>query len=213
VAQSFDIADFLRVEVRPDCLEHAAQVGKPIDGLMAEFGVYKGASITRLANRHRKHTIHGFDSWVGLPSAWDRADGPGRDVVGPVMDAGHFSCNGQLPKVPSNVVLHKGWFEDTIPPFLEQVRANGKKPFRLLDIDCDIYVSTIQILNLCNDLIVPGTAIYFDELCDWGGSPIRYPLWEKHEYKALLEWMKKHDRSVKALSRNGAFGGAVTVTI
>src|SRR5262245_24082798 len=36
------------------------------DGLFAEFGVYKGNSINRLAKLKRKATFYGFDSFVGL---------------------------------------------------------------------------------------------------------------------------------------------------
>ena len=33
------------------------------------------------------------------------------------MLAGRFSRGGKLPSVPANVTLHKGWIEDTLPPF------------------------------------------------------------------------------------------------
>jgi hypothetical protein len=197
-----DIGDFLRVPVRPDCLQHAATAGRPEDGLMAEFGVYQGRTITALSQLFPKHTFHGFDSFVGLPSEWTRGGQT------PLYEPGHFNCDGKLPKVPGNVILHKGWFKDTLPPFLA---GNQGKVFRLLDIDCDIYISAKQVLSLCNDFIKPGTAIYFDELCDWGGGNTRYPRWEEHEYTALLEWCDEYGRSVRALARNGAYGASVIV--
>lgn len=202
-----DIGDFLRVPICPGatCVLNALERGQPEDGLIAEFGVYTGTIINMIAKACPNHTIHGFDSFVGLPSEWVRGGEQ------PLYKPGHFDCGGKLPIVPPNATLHRGWFKDTIPPFLEWVQKNGGKPFRLLDIDCDLYVSTQQILTLCNEWIDPGTVIYFDELCDWGGGGTRYPEWEQHEYKALLEWCQEFGRSVKAISRNGAYGAAVVV--
>ena len=39
------------------------------DGLICEFGVYKGKSIDRIAERV-EGTVHGFDSFEGLPEYW-----------------------------------------------------------------------------------------------------------------------------------------------
>lgn len=197
-----DIKDFEEAPVRSDCLQHAAEVGLPEGGLMAEFGVFKGTSIRMLAQLYPTHPIHGFDSFEGLPSEWRRGE---KKISYPT---GHFDCQGEMPEVPENVILHKGWFEDTLPPFLERKKDHV---FRLLDIDCDIYVSTKQILTLCNDFIKPGTAIYLDELSDWGGCALRYVGWEDHEYKALLEWCEEFGREVRAISRNGAYGAAAVV--
>ena len=41
-----------------------------LDGMVEEFGVYKGTSLTQIAKFFPDHTVHGFDSFVGLPGAW-----------------------------------------------------------------------------------------------------------------------------------------------
>ena len=57
--------------------------------------------------------VHGFDSFRGLPEDWAGRDG---------MKKGTFDVNGRKPTVPDNVVLHPGWFNETLPKFiLEQL--------------------------------------------------------------------------------------------
>mgnify|MGYP004293221693 CR=1 FL=1 len=47
-----------------------------------------------------------------------------------------------LPRVRDNVVLHKGWFNDTLPPFLDS--AGRDLPAAFLHLDADIFESTWQ---------------------------------------------------------------------
>jgi hypothetical protein len=76
------------------------------------------------------------------------------------------------------VKLHRGWFNESLPPFLS---ANpGSAAF--LHIDCDIYSSTVTILDCFKDRIVPGTIIVFDEY-------FNYPNWKSHEHKAFEEFI------------------------
>ena len=89
-------------------LLHFALGRAPKTGLVLEFGVEKGASIRWLA-KHTDRTVHGFDSFRGLPNDW----------TGTKETAGKFDMRGKLPKVPANVQLHVGWFVDTIPSFLD----------------------------------------------------------------------------------------------
>jgi predicted O-methyltransferase YrrM len=196
------ISDFLYVPIQEthEQIRNALENSQPESGLIAEFGVFGGNSITMLARAFPKCIIHGFDSFRGLPDKWER----GLDTFQP----GHFNMDGNMPAVPSNVRLYPGWFKDTIPPFLDAHPG----PFRFLNIDCDIYSSAKDVLTLCNSRIKPGTVIYFDEICDWGGGELRYPGWPKHEIKALVEWCTEFKRDVKAYSRNGRYGAAVVVT-
>jgi hypothetical protein len=61
--------------------------------------------------------------------------------------------------VLDNVRLHSGWFEGSIPAWLE---ANPG-PVAFIHIDCDIYTSTRTIFTLLAERIVSGTVIVFDE--------------------------------------------------
>lgn len=160
---------------RFDLLSFAA-CSAPTDGLILEFGVASGASInylaTTLALRGRR--VHGFDSFGGLPEPW--ADYP----------AGHFAC--EPPAVVSNVELVIGLFADTIPEFL----AQHADPAALIHVDCDLYASTMTVLDLLTPRIVPGTFIALDE----------YFIVCEHEQKAFHDWLLACGRTCKKLARS-----------
>lgn len=136
-----------------------------LEGLVLEFGVYTGASIKWIADRC-PGPVHGFDSFEGLPEDWTH-----------VQKKGRFSLRGELPEVDAaNVVLHKGWFTDTLPAFL----AGNPGTVRFVHIDCDLYSSTKTVLHLLLPRMVTGTVLVFDEY-------LNYPGWEQHEYRAFQE--------------------------
>lgn len=133
------------------------------DGFILELGVASGRSIRYLATLAGQD-LHGFDSFEGIPDAWNN------------FSSGAFSTHGKLPEVPENVHLHVGLFESSLQPFLEEHAG----PLRLLHVDCDLYGSTKTIFELLGDRIVSGTVIIFDE---YHG----YPNWRDHEFKAFKE--------------------------
>ena len=94
--------------------------------LVLEFGVFSGRSINHLAATvGDEHLVHGFDSFEGLPEFW-------RDGYA----AGAFAV-GELPIVARNVRLVKGWFDQTLQPFLDE----NSGLVALVHIDCDLYSS------------------------------------------------------------------------
>jgi len=143
------------------------------DGLYAEFGVYKGDSINRLARLRPRQMFHGFDSFEGLPESWTMG-----------ARTGAFSVRGRLPALHDNVVLVKGFFEQTLPEF---VSACDKKAVAFLHVDCDLYSATKTVLDRLAPLLVEGTVIVFDEY-------FNYPGWQQGEFKAFAEFIASHDR-------------------
>ncbi len=132
-------------------------------GLVLEFGVRFGTTIRQIAALTEQQ-VHGFDSFEGLPEDWHHE---GR---------GSYSTKGVIPQVPNNVVLHKGWFEETLPEF---VKAH-QEPVRFINVDCDLYSATKTILNNLAAQIVAGTVIVFDEY-------IGNEHWREDEFKAFQE--------------------------
>lgn len=162
----------------------------PKEGLVMEFGVAGGASLRNLASQTPRQ-VHGFDSFGGLPEDWS----------GTKEKAGAFTQKGKLPKMPPNVTLHPGWFDQTLPEFL----ATNQEKAAFIHVDCDIYVSTVTIFTALRERIVPGTVILFDEY-------FNYPGWRGHEYKAFQEFMKTTGLSYQYLGFS-AEKGHVAVAI
>src|SRR5579864_8381296 len=129
-------------------------------GLCCEFGVFRGESINFIAERFPHSIVYGFDSFEGLPEDWR-----------PNMKAGHFKLD-KLPAVRSNVRLIRGWFDQTVPVFLEQ----HVQPAAFLHIDSDLYSSAKTVLDLFAPRICAGTVIVFDEFFNYSG-------WEQGEFK------------------------------
>ncbi|HSD44518.1 MAG TPA: class I SAM-dependent methyltransferase [Burkholderiales bacterium] len=149
-----------------------------VAGLVLEFGVYTGASLKWIADRHAG-PIHGFDSFEGLPEDWTHAQKKGR-----------FSLEGELPDIgAANAVLHKGWFADTLPAFL----AANPGAVRFAHIDCDLYSSSKTVLELLLPRTVAGTVLVFDEY-------LNYPGWEMHEHRAFRETIAATGRRYEYLA-------------
>jgi predicted O-methyltransferase YrrM len=157
--------DKLAVQSDLDLLRACAKNIKPED-LVLEFGVFSGRTINALAEYLPDSKMWGFDSFEGLPETW-RND----------YTKGTFKVD-KLPDVRSNVNLIEGWFDDTLPKFLEQ----NKGQVGFLHVDCDLYSSTKTVLSLLRDRFKNGSVIVFDEY-------FNYPGWEQHEYKAFAEFI------------------------
>jgi hypothetical protein len=150
-----------------------------VDGWILDLGVYKGASTRALARIFRVASIHGFDSFEGLPEDWSH-----------VTKGAFGDIEQNLPEVPDNVTLHKGWFDDTLPPWAEE---HGDRPISILRVDCDIYSSTATIFDTVGHMLRPGSWIVFDELIGYRG-------WRDHEYKAFNEFLKDHPFTVEYIA-------------
>lgn len=143
------------------------------DGLFAEFGVFSGASINHFARilASRNARIYGFDSFEGLKEDWQ----------GTELPKGSFDRGGILPDVLSNVTLVKGWFDQTVPAFLDG--HPGK--FAFIHFDADTYEATELLLGLLKDRMASGTIVIFDEY-------LGFPNWEMGEFRAWQAHVRLH---------------------
>jgi len=139
----------------------------PVSGRIVECGVYHGLTINFLAGKLSR-TIHGFDSFVGLPESWK-----------PGESAGSYSTGGKQPITRPNVVLHTGWFEDTLPGFAEDCDES----IALLHVDCDLYSSTRTVLEYLGDFLAPGSLLVFDDF-------LSYADYQDHEFRAAHEYFR-----------------------
>jgi hypothetical protein len=77
------------------------------DGMVLEFGVYKGKTLNQIASFVKPKTVYGFDSFEGLPEYWG--------VVNQAeYKKGSFGVNPDTVKFEDNIELVKGYFDETI---------------------------------------------------------------------------------------------------
>jgi hypothetical protein len=174
------------------CLKHDCELFDVIlekvmesEVLYLEFGVFEGNSMRywsiRLKNP-RAH-LHGFDSFEGLPESWNIS-----------TPKGHFSTGGAIPSIDDQrVKFFKGWFDQTLPDYVPPPHQS-----LVINMDADLYSSTIYVLNKLRQLIVQGTYIYFDEFAD------RF-----NELRAFAEFVENTGMKFELLAANGTFSRVV----
>jgi hypothetical protein len=160
-----------RVRNRIDLITNIARRIADREVLYLEFGVWKGEAIELWSKllKNPASRLHGFDSFEGLPEAWDD-----RNPSGQPLRKGHFSTAGIIPQVSDpRVKFFKGWFEETLPSY-----EFSPAEILLIFLDADLYSSTTYVLKALRPHIKLGTIIYFDEFC--------HP---QHELRAFSEFI------------------------
>lgn len=133
------------------------------EGLVLEFGVFRGRSLAQIARAVAPSAAYGFDSFEGLPEDWTDSD-----------RRGAYTTHGALPEaLPDNARLEIGWFDATLGPFL----ARHDNAVRFAHIDCDLGSATMTVLDALAPRLVAGSVIVFDDLLGYAG-------WERHEWAA-----------------------------
>lgn len=125
-----------------------------------EFGVWKGKSIEYATKRntHPESIFVGFDTFTGLPEKWDKQ-----------YLKGTFDVGGQIPIInDERLIFIKGLFQETLPKFLQSdewivIKKRIEDSVLVLNMDADLYSSTLYVLTMLNNIIKPGTIIRFDE--------------------------------------------------
>jgi hypothetical protein len=143
--------------------------------LYLEFGVYQGESLRLWSKllRNPGSTLHGFDSFEGLPEAWDTS-----------RPKGTFDVRGKVPNfADKRVQIHPGWFTDTLPSFALPVHDR-----LIVHLDADLYSSTAFVLEQLENRILPGAVLIFDEFCD-----------RLHEQRAFEEHLHKTGHRFRVL--------------
>jgi len=156
-----------------------------VDGTYVELGTGLARTTNFIAALNPHKTIYTFDSYLGHPAEWDKGD-----KVFP-KDFFAWPAGKDLPRFLLNVQLMKGWFVDTLPNFL----LLEDHPIAFLHIDCEIYESSAQGLDILGPKIVDGTIILFDEFYN-------YPNFRNHEYKAFQEFLKRYSFRAEYLAYN-----------
>jgi len=111
----------------------------------------------------------GFDTFEGLPEDW-------RSVP-----KGSYSSFGNVPEI-SGAEFIVGEFDKTLPTFFATERPKAA----LINLDADLYGSTLSALKNARSVIDEQTVIIFDEFIINKG-------WQQDEFRALNEFCALFD--------------------
>lgn len=160
-----------------------------VQGDYLEFGVYRGETFRnamraahRVCGRGFSGRFVAFDSFQGLPADGSKFYAPGE----------FRASRGELErrvrswqrKYPVHIV--EGWFTETLKPALRS--SLGLERAAFVNVDCDLYESTVPVLDFVTPLLQTGTILYFDDWYSIHGSM------NHGEPKACAEWLARNPK-------------------
>ncbi|CAE7402503.1 unnamed protein product, partial [Symbiodinium pilosum] len=126
------------------------------------------------------HPVYGFDSFRGIDEDWG------------TFDRFEFSTEGRVPRnLPPNAKLVVGWYNDTLPAFI-QTHLNGNAKVQWLHLDCDTYGGHRLVLKLLEPFLVPGSLLIFDDILNYAG-------YEGYALQAFYEFVQETGWSFEVL--------------
>jgi O-methyltransferase len=189
-------------------------IGAQIPGDYCEFGVYQGTTFVhayRMMSPHFKAMrFAAFDSFKGLPrpGGVDAADGYTSHFYEGQFAASleEFRRNLKRQRVDlRKIVAVDGWFNETLAP--ERAPAHGIEQVAVAWIDCDLYDSTVPVLEYLAPRLTVGSVLVFDDWRCYRNHPAF------GEQRACSEWLQRNPRlSLRELLSFGWNGIAFTVT-
>lgn len=170
------------------------------------FGVCSGKSVreyTSLIPDNVYNKIYGFDSFMGLPKddtepLWQECWAEGNfDSQKETNSNSPIEASKKIEDYVDNkkYIPIIGFYEDSLKDAL--VSSLDLKPALIVDIDVDLYSSTITTLDfmLRNKLITRGTLLFYD---DWGGSK-GFETFSSGESRAHKEMFEKYDKTAREI--------------
>lgn len=168
--------------------------GCQVEGDYLEFGVAWGNTFLAAYHNAQRHHLkamrfYGFDSFQGLPAI------RGVDAAGPCeYHEGQFAYNvaelrGRLAREGvdlARVQFIQGWYDQTL-----NAETKRRLPIRkaaVIWVDCDLYESTVPVLDFITDYVQDGTILCFDDWFCFKGNP------QRGEQRAFTEWRARNPR-------------------
>jgi O-methyltransferase len=159
-----------------------------VGGNYAEFGVFQGRTFVeayRVGKRFpdEDRRFFAFDSFEGLPEIAP-IDAGERWVAGQFA-AGLPSFEARLAraKIPrSKTAVVQGFFDQS----LGEPAAVALDRIGIAWVDCDLYESTVPVLDYLTDRLVQGAVLAFDDWYCFRGAR------DKGESRACAEWLARN---------------------
>ncbi len=161
-----------------------------IKGDYAEFGVFKGKTFLEACKAAGKLDVRdmkfwAFDSFQGLP-----------EVKGKDKDGAFYTGEFSYPRNQFVRNLRRYGVDldsvEIVEGFYEETLTNTENPKELPEriaiawIDCDLYESTVPVLEFLTNRIVDGGVIIFDDWFCFSSRP------DKGEQLACCEWLERN---------------------
>ncbi|MGB7442582.1 MAG: TylF/MycF/NovP-related O-methyltransferase [Coleofasciculaceae cyanobacterium] len=171
---------------------HLAHAIHPQGGTCLEFGVHVGNTYIwqakEILKNYPQSQLIGFDSWQGLPEEASGIWVPERHRKGQFSSSKEVVTRRlyQLTS-PSDdrFSFVDGFFSDSLT---DEVRKNISDII-FVNIDVDLYKSTIDVLDFLKPLCKPGLIIYWD---DWKDPADQHEAgWGEH--LAFTNWIKENE--------------------
>lgn len=162
----------------------------PIDYL--EFGTAGGDALRwwLARNRNPASRFESFDTFTGLPEAWDG------------VAAGTFTQGGRPPTVDdARCHFHVGLFTATLPPYLRAPRSGRRL---VVHVDPDLYSSTLFVLTMLAPRLVAGDVLLLADFCS-----LRHPT---HVFRAFHDFVGSYGVQYEVLASSN-FGHQAGVRI
>jgi O-methyltransferase len=179
-----------------------------------EFGLFKGYSFwyaQKTASSLGLNTMRffGFDSFAGLPNVSD-ADKSTSDE----FYEGQYACSKD--KVVDNLLSHgvnwertflvEGFFSDSLTH--QTKREYFMREAAIALIDCDLYSSTVDVLNFLSDRLMEGSILIFDDWNCFNGND------RKGQRRAFREFLKRNPEvTARPLFSYGLYGQAFVISL
>jgi O-methyltransferase len=137
-----------------------------VAGALVDCGVWNGGSTILLGVAAPEREVWAFDSFEGLPEPGPLDGEASRAFAGECVGAEEKLRAGFAAYAdPARLHVRRGWFEETIPPAVEEVG-----PIALLHCDGDWYESVRVTLDAFYPLVVPGGYVVIDDYGTWPGA-------------------------------------------
>lgn len=174
-----------RVPVFSAALQEVAKANNL--GHYLEFGVARGTSLITMyklaaeLGLARKMRFHAFDSFEGLPEA------EGDFVAGEMAYSERtFRRFVRKAGVPEHyVTTTPGFYDKSLSADVAAALGIEQGKAHVVHIDCDLYISTVPVLEFLAPLLGKGSVLIFDDWFSFEDSP---EPWLQGEQRAFNEW-------------------------
>jgi len=148
-------------------------INRPVPGYYFEFGCNE-ANTVRMAWSTFRHLFDfhyvGFDSFEGLPEIAEIDKQPIWEKGKLAFAEQEFIRRAIGHGIPANrLTTVRGFYDTSLTPALKQRMLPTKAA--VIYIDCDLYVSTVPVLEWIKDFLQVGTVIAFDDWFCFHGDP------------------------------------------